>query len=67
MRSNRPTVINETPVSSAICLKLIRRSLTPDLDQRAITAASHAKFKPGLKGGKPVPVEVTVEVQFDPP
>ena len=43
----------------------VLRSLTPDLDQRAMTAASHARFKPGLKGGKPVPVEVTVEVQFD--
>jgi len=45
----------------------VLRSLTPDLDQRAIDAATHAKFKPGTKHGKPVPVEVTVEVKFDQP
>jgi TonB family protein len=43
------------------------RSLAPDLDQRAIDAATHAKFKAGTKHGKPVPVEVTVEVKFDQP
>jgi TonB family protein len=45
----------------------VLKSLTPDLDGRAIYAASHATFKPGKKRGKPVPVEVTVEVKFDQP
>ena len=34
------------------------------LDQAAIDAASHWKFKPGLKDGKPVAVRITLELTF---
>jgi TonB family protein len=34
------------------------------LDQQAIDALRQWKFKPGTRGGKPVPVEVTVEMSF---
>ncbi len=34
------------------------------LDQAAVDAARLWKFKPGTKGGKAVPVEVTLEMRF---
>jgi TonB family protein len=34
------------------------------LDQQAIKAAKQWKFKPGMKDGKPVAVEVTIEMTF---
>jgi TonB family protein len=34
------------------------------LDQQAIKAAKQWKFKPGMKDGKPVAIEVTVEMTF---
>lgn len=34
------------------------------LDQQAINAAKEWKFKPGTKDGKPVPVEITLEMTF---
>lgn len=34
------------------------------LDQAAITAAKQWKFKPGTRDGKPVAVEVTVQMTF---
>ena len=37
---------------------------TYGLDQAAVDAARLWKFKPGTKGGKAVPVEVTLEMRF---
>lgn len=37
---------------------------TPDLSENAIEAVRHWKFAPGTKDGKPVVVEIAVEVQF---
>jgi TonB family protein len=34
------------------------------LDTQAVAALSQWRFEPGLKGGKPVPVRVTVEMRF---
>ena len=34
------------------------------LDKQSMTALSQWRFEPGLKDGKPVPVLVTVEMQF---
>ncbi len=34
------------------------------LDEKAIEAIRHYKFKPGTKDGKPVPVLITIEVDF---
>ncbi len=42
----------------------ILRSLGLGLDQKAVEAVSHWRFKPGLKDGKPVPVFATIEVNF---
>jgi TonB family protein len=42
----------------------VMRSLDVGLDQRAVEAVSRWKFKPGMKDGKPVTVETTIEVSF---
>jgi TonB family protein len=42
----------------------VLRSLDVGLDQRAVEAVSRWKFKPGMKEGKPVFVEATIEVSF---
>jgi protein TonB len=42
----------------------VLRSLGLGLDQKAVEAVSQWRFKPGLKGGKPVPVFATIEVNF---
>jgi TonB family protein len=45
----------------------VLRSVSPDVDERAITAVKRAKFKPGLREGRPVAVEVIYDVPFSPP
>ena len=40
------------------------RSLSPDLDAQAISAAKRWQFEPGRKDGKPVPVAVRIELAF---
>ena len=42
----------------------VARSLGLGLDEKAIEAVKHWKFKPGYKDGKPVTVAATVEVNF---
>jgi TonB family protein len=43
----------------------IIRSLTPDLDQKALEAVGKYRFKPArLKDGTPVAVRITVEIDF---
>jgi TonB family protein len=34
------------------------------LDEQAVAALGRWRFEPGLKHGKPVPVRITVEMQF---
>jgi TonB family protein len=34
------------------------------LDQKAVEAVRHYRFKPATLQGKPVPVEVNIEVNF---
>ena len=45
-------------------LKIDRSSGDPRLDSAALEAASRWKFKPGIKGGKPIAGQVRVPVQF---
>jgi TonB family protein len=42
----------------------VQRSLGMGLDEKAIEAARQWRFEPGQKDGKPVPVEVSMEVNF---
>jgi TonB family protein len=42
----------------------VTRSLDPGLDEQAIIAARQWRFQPGTKDGKPVPVQVTIELTF---
>jgi len=44
-------------------LKVVR-PLGLGLDQKAIEAVQKWKFRPGMKDGKPVPVQATIEVNF---
>jgi TonB family protein len=45
----------------------IVKSVSPDLDDKAIAALKRAKFKPGKKDGRPVSMCEMMDVQFDPP
>ena len=42
----------------------VTKSLDPDLDQEAIKAVRQWQFRPGTKDGKPVDVEVNIEMTF---
>jgi TonB family protein len=42
----------------------IFKSLEPSLDQNALNAVSQYRFKPAMRNGTPVPVMITVEVDF---
>jgi TonB family protein len=42
----------------------VTRSLDAGLDQEAIKAVKQWRFEPGTKDGKPVPVQVTLEMTF---
>lgn len=42
----------------------VTRSLDAELDQEAVNAAKQWQFKPGTKDGKPVAVEVSIELSF---
>ena len=40
------------------------RKLGMGLDEKAVEAVKQYKFKPSMYQGKPVPVEITIEVNF---
>jgi TonB family protein len=42
----------------------IARSVGLGLDQKAIDAVRRWRFEPAMKGGRPVAVQVSVEVSF---
>jgi TonB family protein len=42
----------------------ITRSLDPGLDQNAMDAVAKYRFKPAMRNGEPVPVLVSIEVNF---
>ena len=42
----------------------VARSLGMGLDQKAIQAVRNWKFEPAMKDGKPVAVQINVEVNF---
>jgi TonB family protein len=42
----------------------VTRSLDAELDEEAVRVAKQWQFKPGTKDGKPVPVEISIEMSF---
>ena len=42
----------------------VARALGMGLDEKAIEAVRQYKFRPAMKDGKPVPVEINIEVNF---
>jgi len=42
----------------------VARSLGLGLDEKAVEAVSRWRFKPGMRGGRPVTVQATIEVNF---
>jgi protein TonB len=40
------------------------RGVGMGLDEKAVEAVKQYRFKPAMEGGKPVPVELNVEVNF---
>jgi len=44
----------------------VARSLSLPLDQRAIEAVEKWRFRPGMKDGKPVAAQASIEVRFRP-
>ena len=42
----------------------VTKSLDPDLDQQAVIAVRQWRFRPGTKDGKPVDVQVNIELTF---
>jgi len=44
----------------------VDRSLSPDLDKAAMDAVKRWRFTPGTKDGKPVAVQISVTVSFNP-
>jgi protein TonB len=42
----------------------VTKSLDPELDEQAMTAAKQWEFKPGTKDGQPVAVQVNIELTF---
>ena len=42
----------------------IVKTLHPDLDKKAVEAIHKWKFKPAIKGGEPVAVQINVNMQF---
>jgi periplasmic protein TonB len=45
----------------------VNRGLGQGLDQKAVEAVKQYKFKPAMKDGKPVLVEIALEVRFQEP
>ncbi len=56
-------VIGEDGVPTAIT---VRKSLEASLDKSAMDTVSQWRFKPGMKDGKPVAVQVLIDVSFRP-
>ncbi len=42
----------------------VERSLRPDLDQSAVSEVSNWRFQPAMKDGKPVAMQIHIEVNF---
>jgi protein TonB len=53
--------------TNGVCTNIrVLRSLNPPfgLDQEAIKAAAQWRFRPGMRRGQPVPVVVTMQIEF---
>jgi TonB family protein len=44
----------------------VARVLQPDMDEAAVEAVKDWRFAPATKAGKPVPVQINIEVVFQP-
>ena len=60
------TVVLECVVEKDGSVENVRvtKSLEPGLDEEAVKAARHWRFKPGTKGGKAVRVRISLEMTF---
>ena len=56
-------IIDENGVPTTIT---VAKTLEASLDKSAIEAVSKWRFKPGMKDGKPVAVQVLIDVSFHP-
>jgi len=54
-------VVNTDGSVNDVC---VSKPLHEDLDVEAMAAARQWRFKPGVRGGEPVPVTVTIELRF---
>jgi TonB family protein len=54
----------EVSASGSVSAVTVVRSLGQGLDEKAIEAVQQWKFRPGMKGGKPVAAQTQVEVSF---
>jgi len=43
---------------------IVERSLEKGLDEKAVEAVKKWRFKPELKDGKPVPANVSIQINF---
>lgn len=54
----------EVGVDGVVRAPTLRRSLGLGLDEKATETVLQWKFRPGMKGGEPVPVKANVEIHF---
>jgi TonB family protein len=43
----------------------VSQTLTPDFDKAAIDAVKEWKFTPAIKDGKPIAVQIALEIEFN--
>ena len=60
-------VLAAVDATGRMCSLRIERALEPGLDQAASASVRQWRFKPGLKDGTPVAVQVHIEVEFSLP
>jgi TonB family protein len=54
----------QVDMSGTVRAVRVQKGLGLGLDEKAMDAVSHWRFRPGLRNGKPVVTEATVQVTF---